>query len=55
MHPSPVWWWDNDKRGMRGGRCETTELDAIDEEVLDPTKILAAKFEDEIVPPPLEL
>jgi hypothetical protein len=31
------------------------ELDAIDEEVLEPVKTLAAKFEDEIVPPPLEL
>jgi hypothetical protein len=31
------------------------ELDAIDEEVLEPTKILAAKFEEEVVPPPLNL
>jgi hypothetical protein len=31
------------------------ELDAIDEEVLEPVKTLAAKFEDEIVPPSLEL
>jgi hypothetical protein len=31
------------------------ELDAINEEVLEPTKTLAVKFEDEIVPPPLEL
>jgi hypothetical protein len=31
------------------------ELDTIDEEVLEPAKTLAAKFEDEIVPPPLEL
>jgi hypothetical protein len=28
---------------------------AIDEEVLEPMKTLAAKFKDEIVPPPLEL
>jgi hypothetical protein len=26
------------------------ELDAIDEEVLEPTKILVAKFEEEVVP-----
>jgi hypothetical protein len=31
------------------------ELDAIDEEVLEPAKILAAKFEEEIDPQPLEL
>jgi hypothetical protein len=31
------------------------ELDAIDEEVLEPAKILAAKFEEEIIPPPLNL
>jgi len=31
------------------------ELDAIDEEVLEPAKTLAAKIEAEIVPPPLEL
>jgi hypothetical protein len=31
------------------------ELDAIDEEVLEPAKTLAAKFEEEIVPLPLDL
>jgi hypothetical protein len=31
------------------------ELDAIDEEVLEPVKILAAKFKEEVVPPPLDL
>jgi hypothetical protein len=31
------------------------ELDAIDEEVLEPAKTLAAKFEEEIVALPLEL
>jgi hypothetical protein len=31
------------------------ELDAIDEEVLEPVKTLAAKFEEEIVPLPLQL
>jgi hypothetical protein len=31
------------------------ELDAIDEEVLEPAKILAAKFEEEVIPPPLNL
>jgi hypothetical protein len=31
------------------------ELDAIDEEVLEPVKTLGAKLEDEVVPPPLEL
>jgi hypothetical protein len=31
------------------------ELDAIDEEVPEPVKTLTAKFEDEVVPPPLEL
>jgi hypothetical protein len=31
------------------------ELDAIDEEVLEPAKTLVVKFEDEIVPLPLEL
>jgi hypothetical protein len=31
------------------------ELDAIDKEVLEPTKTLASKFKEEIVPPPLEL
>jgi enoyl-CoA hydratase/carnithine racemase len=31
------------------------ELDAIDEEVLEPVKTLAAKFKDEIVPLTLEL
>jgi hypothetical protein len=31
------------------------ELDAINEEVLDPAKTLAAKFEEEVVPPPLYL
>jgi hypothetical protein len=31
------------------------EHDAIDEEVLEPTKTLAAMFEDEVIPPPLEL
>jgi hypothetical protein len=31
------------------------ELDAIDEEVLEPAKTLAAKFEEEIDPQPLEL
>jgi hypothetical protein len=31
------------------------ELDAINEEVLDPMKILVAKFEEEVIPPPLNL
>jgi deoxycytidine triphosphate deaminase len=31
------------------------ELDAIDEEVLEPAKTLAAKFEEEVVLPPLDL
>jgi hypothetical protein len=31
------------------------ELDAIDEEVLEPTKILAGKFEEEVIPPPLNM
>jgi hypothetical protein len=31
------------------------ELDAIDEEVLEPTKILEAKFKEEVVLPPLNL
>jgi hypothetical protein len=31
------------------------ELDTIDKDVLEPTKILAAKFEEEIVLLPLEL
>jgi hypothetical protein len=31
------------------------ELDSIDKEVLEPAKTLVAKFEDEIVSPPLEL
>jgi hypothetical protein len=31
------------------------ELDAIDKEVLEPAKTLASEFEEEIVPPPLEL
>jgi hypothetical protein len=31
------------------------ELDAIDEEVLELAKILAAKFEDEVIPPLLNL
>jgi hypothetical protein len=31
------------------------ELDAIDEEVLEPTKTLAAKFEEEVIPPSLDL
>jgi hypothetical protein len=31
------------------------ELDTINEEVLEPVKTLVVKFEDEIVPPPLEL
>jgi hypothetical protein len=31
------------------------ELDAIDEEVPEPVTILAAKFEEEVVPPPLNL
>jgi hypothetical protein len=31
------------------------ELNAIDEEVLEPVMILAAKFEEEVVPPPLNL
>jgi hypothetical protein len=31
------------------------EIDAINEEVLEPMKTLAAKFADEIVPPPLEV
>jgi hypothetical protein len=31
------------------------ELDAIDEEVLEPAKTLATKFREEIVPPPLDL
>jgi hypothetical protein len=31
------------------------ELDAIDEEVMEPTKILVAKFEEEVVPPLLNL
>jgi hypothetical protein len=31
------------------------KLDAINEEVLELTKTLAAKFKDEIVPLPLEL
>jgi hypothetical protein len=30
------------------------ELDAINE-VLEPAKVLAAKFEEEVVPPPLDL
>jgi hypothetical protein len=30
------------------------ELDAIDEEVLEPAKSLAAKFEEEVVPPTFE-
>jgi hypothetical protein len=31
------------------------ELDAIDEDVLEPATILVAKFEEEVVPPPLNL
>jgi hypothetical protein len=31
------------------------ELDAIDEEVLEPTMILVAKFEEEVIPLPLNL
>jgi hypothetical protein len=31
------------------------ELDAIDEEVLEPAKTLADKFEEEVVLPPLDL
>jgi hypothetical protein len=31
------------------------EFDAIDEEVLEPAKTLAAKFEEEVVPTPLDL
>jgi hypothetical protein len=31
------------------------ELDAIDEEVLEPTMIPVAKFEEEVVCPPLNL
>jgi hypothetical protein len=31
------------------------ELDAIDEDVLEPVTILVAKFEEEVVPPPLNL
>jgi hypothetical protein len=31
------------------------ELDAIDEEVLESAKILAAKFEEEVVSPPLNM
>jgi hypothetical protein len=31
------------------------ELDAIDEEVLEPAKVLAAKLEEEVVPLPLDL
>jgi hypothetical protein len=31
------------------------EHDAIDKEVLEPAKTLAAMFEDEVIPPSLEL
>jgi hypothetical protein len=31
------------------------ELDVIDEEVLEPAKILAAKFKEEVIPLPLNL
>jgi hypothetical protein len=31
------------------------ECDAIDEEVLESAKTLATKFEEEVVPPPLDL
>jgi hypothetical protein len=31
------------------------ELDAINEEVLEPMKILVAKFEEEVILPPLDL
>jgi hypothetical protein len=31
------------------------ELDTIDEEVLEPVKTLAAKFEEEVIPLPLDL
>jgi hypothetical protein len=31
------------------------ELDTIDEEVLEPATIQAAKFKEEVVPPPLNL
>jgi hypothetical protein len=31
------------------------ELDAIDEEVLEPVKTLEAKFKEEVIPPPLNL
>jgi hypothetical protein len=31
------------------------ELDAIDEEVLEPVMILAAKFKEEVILPPLNL
>jgi hypothetical protein len=31
------------------------ELDAINEEVLEPVKILVAKFEEEVILPPLDL
>jgi hypothetical protein len=31
------------------------EQDAIDEEVLGPAKTLAMKFEEEVIPPPLDL
>jgi hypothetical protein len=31
------------------------ELDAIDEEVLESMKTLAAKFEEEVISPPLDL
>jgi hypothetical protein len=31
------------------------ELDAIDEEVLEPAKVLAAKFKEEVIPLPLDI
>jgi hypothetical protein len=46
-----------DLEALSEGYVDITEeeLDAIDKEVLEPVKTLAAKFEEEIVPLPLQL
>jgi hypothetical protein len=44
-----------DLEALSEGVIPEEELDAIDKEVLELAKTLAAKFKDEIVPPPLEL
>jgi hypothetical protein len=46
-----------DLEALSEGYVDTPEeeLDAIDDEVLEPAKTLVAKFEEEVVPPPLDL